>query len=202
LCEGIEISSECRGSSVLYCRGRRLDNYHIYTEVNSAVSFLDKVRKLEEDKVKSNQDIQNRMPSWVQATTGLCDFIRRRLRGEDLTWPSPIEMNVSSVRIGSHEFEVLTIVYNNIKVEVKPMSPDRNEAHVSDRSDQFAAAKAGCVTILSSNGIEYRLFWNGASHKALDTWEIVKSSTRNPRFLPLTAENLDIALEKLFGLCV
>ncbi|MGO9451264.1 MAG: hypothetical protein ACLQDV_09515 [Candidatus Binataceae bacterium] len=165
------------------------------------MSFLDDVKEIEKKRQLHRQEIQNKIPAWVQATNGLSSFVRRHLHptpeADTESQPPLVGLDARELRVDGFQFEELTITYDKRKAVLTPLSLE----------DEKSGDVGGRAVLRAENGsIVFDLLWDGKSHEVKDHWQIVQtaggSKANRGKQKPFTGESLDEALKRLFGLIV
>src|SRR5689334_12957327 len=161
------------------------------------MSFMENVKKIEEERQRKHQEIQNRMPAWAQAVNQLSKYIRAHL------WESPSADREALVRaeaaeeyrVDGFQMDKLTIVYAGKTVTVTPLPLNHEKAK----------GAGGCVILECDNGVAFDLLWDGKSHAVDGHWQIVQAAggSRGKKTpVAFTTDALDEALRRLFGLII
>jgi hypothetical protein len=173
----------------------RLENI-CYTR--STMSFLDKVKKVEEGKRKDTDEIHQKMPAYVQALNELWSFVIHHLRPGAVQPGSPEEKvqieRDDEYRVDGFQVGRIVITYDGKTVEAIPLSIAETRARTNGEA-------AGFVMLTGSSGASYELIWDGKSHAVNGHWKICWTL---PKVIGLGRESLDDktfdrALERLFG---
>jgi len=163
------------------------------------MSFTDDVKKIEEEKRRKHEEIQNRMPAWAQAVSQLSKYIRAHLRG------SPSAKGKALVRVEADVYRVDGIQMDKLTIRYAGKTATATPLPLTHEKVKGAEGAGGCVILEGDNGVAYDLLWDGKSHAVDGHWQIVQTaggskSKKTP--CAFTTEALDDALRRLFGLII
>jgi hypothetical protein len=170
-----------------------ISSAHEPSRAELAMSFLEKVKEREAEKQRRKDEIEKKMPEWVQAVSQLCTLIRQRVQPPSQTrrfGETPIvRAQRLDCRLDNFQLDSLEIAYKleGMSATVKPLS----------LSDPNVRGAAGCV-LLEGQGQVYRLLWDGGEPRSVvGHWQINDSDGGKKA---LTEDSLDETLEIVFGL--